>query len=222
LSIISTTLFCQIKEIRPRFVAISVSGKINVVLKKSLDTTNSIIFADDLSRRLIKDTVNSGELKISLNQKKLLENKVIPSIVILYYDLEEINVSNYGHITSNDSIYHPMIEIRSDFYGKATISIVADEARISCNSNSKCILNGTVNHLILKSSNGSTLNCGNIEALEADAKAEAGGKIILKVLNKLVGSTHSGGSIKCLNEPKENLVNNERYGQLKPYKINKK
>jgi len=187
------------KFIEP-FTKIDVSGSSTVILSQG-DNCAIRIDNDEHSKSGVQTNVRNGKLIISGSPAKLY---------ITFNNLEELELSGVGNISSNTPLKMDNLVIKSSGTGKIALSINAKSVETDLSGTGKIVLSGTTDMFDAKISGAGVIEAGSLTTNNCKTDISGIGKILVDVKDTLNANISGNGSVYYVSKP--SVINNNISG----------
>lgn len=170
----------------------------------------------------ITTQVTNGTLHIEEKPRGWLESfksRGTPFVANLYLkQIEEVNVSGQGTLTSDQKIESPSLTIKVSGSGKVNLNIEGNQLNANVTGSAQYDLKGKVNIQNIQISGAGSYNASNLLSNKASIDIRGSGKVEVSVQNQLNVVITGSGTVRYLGSP---LITQKIFGtgkieQLKP------
>lgn len=187
------------KFIEP-FTKIDVSGSSTVILSQG-DKCSIRIDNDEHSKAGVQTNVKNGKLVISGSPAKLY---------ITVNNLQELELSGVGNISSNTTLITDKLEIKSSGTGKVSLMVNAKSVKTDLSGTGKIVLSGIADNLDANISGAGVIEAGSLVVTKCKADISGIGKILVDVKDTLNANISGSGSVYYVSQPV--VINNNISG----------
>ncbi len=208
------SVFAQSKETRnlSSFSEISVSEAIKVELVKGNSEKAEVEVTGTDAENVLTE-VSGDRLKVHMASGNW--RNVNAFVRVTYKDLEEIDVSSAGSITTETAISGDRMEIDVSSAGKADLIFNVGQMELDVSSAGNFNAEGSVDEIEVDVSSAGSVSAYDLKCKNADLSASSAGSIKITVTDQIDARASSGGSIRYKGNPDKERVSSSAGGSVK-------
>lgn len=178
------------------FNSIEVSRGIDVEL--SMDQNPKVlVIADENLIDIITTEVKNNTLYITAKQN--IGDSESKKVMVSIESLSNLTASSGSNLWSQGTLLASDLGVNASSGSEVSISVEVQSLQLSCSSGADLEVEGKTVDLIVKSSSGGSLNSGNLQAKNIQAKASSGGNIVVVNSDNITIDESSGGHVRTTN-----------------------
>jgi hypothetical protein len=212
--LIALTTFAQSRDTRnlSSFSEISVSEAIQVELVKGSSEKAEVEVTGTDAENVLTE-VSGDRLKVHMASGNW--RNVHAFVRVTYRDLEEINVSSAGSISTETAISGDRMEMDVSSAAKADLIFNVGQMELDVSSAGNFNAEGTVDEIEIDVSSAGSVNAYDLECKIADLSTSSAGSIKITVTDQIDARASSGGSIRYKGNPDIERVSSSSGGSVK-------
>lgn len=178
------------------FNSIEVSRGIDVEL--SMDQNPKVlVIADENLIDIITTEVKNNTLYITAKQN--IGNSKSKKVMVGIESLSSLTTSSGSNLWSEGTLLASDLGVNASSGSEVSISVEVQSLQLSSSSGADLEVEGKTVDLIVKSSSGGSLDSGNLQAKNIQAKASSGGNIVVVNSDNITIDESSGGHVRTTN-----------------------
>lgn len=178
------------------FNSIEVSRGIDVEL--SMDQNPKVlVIADENLIDIITTEVKNNTLYITAKQN--IGDSESKKVMVSIESLSNLTASSGSNLWSQGTLLASDLGVNASSGSEVSISVEVQSLQLSCSSGADLEVEGKTVDLIVKSSSGGSLNSGNLQAKNIQAKASSGGNVVVVNSDNITIDESSGGHVRTTN-----------------------
>jgi len=208
------TVFAQSRETRnlKSFSEVSVSEAIKVELVKGSSEKAEVEVTGTDAENVLTE-VSGNRLKIHMASGNW--KNVSAFVRLTYTNLEEINVSSAGSISTESVISSDRMEMDVSSAGKADLIFNVGQMEVDVSSAANLNAEGEVDEIEVDVSSAGSMSAYDLECKTADLSASSAGSVKITVTEQIDARASSGGSIRYKGNPDKERVSSSSGGSVK-------
>jgi hypothetical protein len=212
--LIVLTTFAQSRDTRnlSSFSEISVSEAIKVELVKGSSEKAEVEVTGTDAENVLTE-VSGDRLKVHMASGNW--KNVNAFVRVTYKDLEEINVSSAGSISTETAITSGRMEMDVSSAAKADLIFNVGQMELDVSSAGNFNAEGTVDEIEIDVSSAGSVSAYDLECKIADLSTSSAGSIKITVTDQIDARASSGGSIRYKGNPDKERVSSSSGGSVK-------
>ena len=207
-------VYAQSRETRNlgSFNEISVSEAIKVELVKGSSEKAEIEVSGTDAENVLTE-VSGDRLKVHMADGNW--RNVNAFVRVTYRNLEEIDVSSAGSVTTESSITSSRMEMDVSSAGKADLIFDVGQMEVDISSAAQLNAKGEADVIEVDVSSAGSMDAYDLECRSADLSASSAGHIKITVNEALDARASSGGSIRYKGNPDKEHVSSSSGGSIR-------
>jgi hypothetical protein len=212
--LIVLTTFAQSRDTRnlSSFSEISVSEAIEVELVKGSSEKAEVEVTGTDAENVLTE-VSGDRLKVHMASGNW--KNVNAFVRVTYKELEEINVSSAGSISTETAISSDRMEMDVSSAAKADLIFNVGQMELDVSSAGNFSAEGTVDEIEIDVSSAGSVSAYDLECKIADLSTSSAGSIKITVTDQIDARSSRGGSIRYKGNPEKERVSSSSGGSVK-------
>ena len=194
------------------FSEISVSEAIRVELVKGNSEKAEVEVTGTDAENVLTE-VSGDRLKVHMASGNW--KNVNAFVRVTYKDLEEINVSSAGSISTETAISSDKMEMDVSSAAKADLIFNVGQMELDVSSAGNFSAEGTIDEIEIDVSSAGSVSAYDLECKIADLSTSSAGSIKITVTDQIDARASSGGSIRYKGNPDKERVSSSSGGSVK-------
>jgi hypothetical protein len=200
--------------------------------KRNLESFNELSVSEAIQVELVKGNIEMAEIEVSGTDAENVLTEVSGDrlkihmasgnwknvdayVKLTYRNLEEINVSSAGRISTETAITSDQMEMDVSSAGKADLIFKVRQMEVDVSSAASFNAEGEVYEIEMDVSSAGSVSAYDLECKIADLAASSAGSIKISVTEEINARASSGGSIRYRGNPDKERVSNSSGGSVK-------